>query len=250
MPSRRPDSLAPTRRHLVAGVLTALVAAFGAVAGAEPPPCGYDDRVAPFAEYDQHARTPLDPLYALGADYAPPDLVPLRRAGFDDARLVRAIVIDDLRALRETAAAAGNPLEIQSAYRSYGYQARVFDSWVAQLGRQRALAVSARPGHSEHQLGTAVDVRSAGGPAPWDLDDWATTPAGAWTAANAWRFGFVMSYPRAARDVTCYAYEPWHYRWVGREAARRIHESGLPLRAWLWREGGPLDAGEGASDAP
>src|SRR5690606_6379983 len=119
-------------------------------------------------------------------------LVPLTSAGFQDGRLIRELVVDDLAALRQAAEAAGNPVEIQSAYRSYSYQEQTFAYWVAQDGREAALASSARPGHSEHQLGTALDFRSAGGPAAWDLADWGETEAGAWMLANAWQFGFVL----------------------------------------------------------
>ena len=70
--------------------------------------------------------------------------------------------------------------------------------------------------------------------AAWDLDDWAATPEGAWLAENAWRFGFVMSYPRGKEAVTCYLYEPWHYRYLGRELAARVRASGLAPREYLW----------------
>jgi D-alanyl-D-alanine carboxypeptidase len=93
---------------------------------------------------------------------------------------------------------------------------------------------SARAGHSEHQLGTALDFRSARGPDPWDLEDWGATPEGRWLAENAHRFGFVMSYPAGQESVTCYIYEPWHYRYVGREVAQEVMASGLTLREWLW----------------
>jgi zinc D-Ala-D-Ala carboxypeptidase len=205
------------------------------LASAEPlPECRYDDLPTPHQAYDAWALTLLDPIHQLPPDYEPPDLAPLREAGLASDLKVRALLLDDLRELLEDAARAGHPLEVQSAYRSYAYQARTFDSWVARLGREAALKSSARPGHSEHQLGTALDFRSAGGPAPWDLPDWAKTPAGAWMAANAHRYGFVMSYPEGQDAVTCYIYEPWHYRYVGRERAQAVRESGLSLREWLW----------------
>ena len=66
------------------------------------------------------------------------------------------------------------------------------------------------------------------------FDEDAPGPAGSWLIANSWRYGFVLSYPKDSREVTCYIYEPWHYRYVGRETAALIHESGLTLREWLW----------------
>jgi D-alanyl-D-alanine carboxypeptidase len=129
---------------------------------------------------------------------------------------------------------AGASLKIQSAYRSYDAQAQTFNYWLAVGGRREALGHSARPGHSEHQLGTTIDFASAGGPAPWSGSDWARTDAGAWLMRHAWQYGFVLSYPRHARSETCYAYEPWHYRYLGRTAAAAIHLSRLTPREWLF----------------
>ena len=109
-------------------------------------------------------------------------------------------------------------------------------------GWHEPLKESARAGHSEHQLGTTVDFRGYGGSAPWNYTDWGTTKAGAWLKGNAWKYGFVMSYPKGKTSVTCYQYEPWHYRYVGRTRARTIRSSGLSLRQFLWREQNPTVA--------
>ena len=97
--------------------------------------------------------------------------------------------------------------------------------------------LAARPGHSEHQLGTAVDFTHLSGGTPWSGGDWARTRAGRWMLANAARYGWVLSYPKGATTSTCYRYEPWHWRWVGRTTARAIHESGPVPREGLWRTG-------------
>ena len=95
--------------------------------------------------------------------------------------------------------------------------------------------MSARPGHSEHQLGTAIDFRSADDATPpWQLDDFADTDAGGWLRDHAWEYGFVLSYPRGEAAETCYSYEPWHFRYVGRDIARAVHDSGETLRRYLW----------------
>lgn len=155
-------------------------------------------------------------------------------AGFEEDEPIREIVVEDLAALREAAERAGNPVEVTWGYRSYATQRWVFEYWSDKKGRRATLRTAARPGHSEHQLGTALDFRTKGAA---NVDDtWASEPAGRWMARNAWRFGFVMSYPRGREDVTCYAYEPWHYRYFGRERAAAIHESGLTSREFLWRE--------------
>jgi len=225
-------------RRAAAGLLLALTA----WAAAAAPPCTLDERVTAVDADAYPERIVLDPAWRLPPGYAPSDLVSVSEAGFDGELLVRAVVVDDLRALRAAAEADGVRLAVQSAYRSEAYQETVHRGWVRQLGAERAAEVSARPGHSEHQLGTAVDLRSADGPPAWDLDDWATTPEGAWVAAHAHRYGFVVSYPRDGRQTSCYAYEPWHLRWVGRANAAAATASGLAYRAWLHLHHPPAEA--------
>jgi len=188
------------------------------------------------AKTSQWQTTLLDSALRVSSSYVPP-LVPVARAGFGGGFLVRPEVIDDLATMRRDAAAAGAPLAIVSAYRSYGAQISTFNGWVRQSGYAAALLASARPGHSEHQLGTAIDFTSAGGSAPWAYDDWATTTAGAWMAANAASYGFVLSYPDGATAETCYQYEPWHFRYFGPDIAADMAASGLTTRSYLWGRG-------------
>jgi D-alanyl-D-alanine carboxypeptidase len=65
--------------------------------------------------------------------------------------------------------------------------------------------------------------------------DWDDDPTGAWVEANAWRFGFIQSYPKGEEALTCYAFEPWHYRYLGRTLAARVRASGMTLRGFLWK---------------
>ncbi len=87
----------------------------------------------------------------------------------------------------------------------------------------------ARPGHSEHQLGTTLDITSQG---LTDVDQsWGATPIGQWIATNAYHYGFILSYPQDAQSRTCYDYEPWHLRYVGKDMAAKVIASGLTLQA-------------------
>lgn len=222
------------------------------VVPAEPlPACTYENRPARLVGYDQWQLTVLDTVFALPESYEPPDLVaaagafPEGSSGGGDYR-VRAVMIPDLTALLAAAADAGIELALQSAYRSYAYQAQTHQYWVDLNGREAALATSARPGHSEHQLGTALDFRSLRGPPAWDLDDWALTPEGAWMRDNAWRFGFAMSYPEGSKELTCYSYEPWHYRYLGRELTAELHRLGVTPRELLWAKAAEVGHSGGA----
>lgn len=185
--------------------------------------------------YEDWAISVLDTIFMLPADYHPGDLVDTSAAGLNGGYPVRSLVISDLRALVEAARANGTPIEVVSGFRSHSQQQATFDYWVSVGGYEQALRTSARAGHSEHQLGTTLDFTSAGGGAPWEYGDWAATPAGAWMAANAWRYGFLMSYPAGSFGQTGYDYEPWHYRYVGRDLAAQIVSSGLTTREYLWQ---------------
>ncbi|NBF41058.1 MAG: D-alanyl-D-alanine carboxypeptidase family protein [Spirochaetes bacterium] len=158
----------------------------------------------------------VDKDHALPADAVPDDLVvldryadvlTLNRSGLS----LRAALIPDLLAMVEAARQDGILLPISSTYRSYEYQAGLFERHVENLGEEQAARVSARPGTSQHQLGTALDFGSI-------TLEFADTAAGEWLAAHARDYGFSMSYPDGYEELTGYSYEPWHFRWIGRTA--------------------------------
>lgn len=225
---------------LAAALLLAAIALLGlsgtpaAVRGMGPlPACRYDDILTSPRSYEDWSITLVDTILRVARDYVPPDLVDVSQADIGGKGMVRAIVVDDLRAMAEAAAAADAPIAVESSYRSYEKQQVVFKGWVNYYGYERALEVSARPGHSEHQLGLTIDFRSAGGGDPFS-GHWQESAAGKWMKAHAFEYGWVMSYPRGMIDVTCYDFEPWHFRYVGRDLAASIHGSGLTPREYLW----------------
>lgn len=163
----------------------------------------------------------VDKNHALPADYIPPDLVamteyPQLYLNRNDLRL-RKRIIPDLLAMVEAADQAGARLVLSSTYRSFEYQDGLFQRHVREMGEAEASRVSARPGTSQHQLGTVVDFGSI-------TPEYARHPGGIWLAAEAWRYGFSLSYPEGYEALTGYDYEPWHFRWIGRPAARLEHE--------------------------
>ena len=208
--------------------------AFGPAATTTIPPapaCEIGDEVVATDPNTEWATTVIDTSQRLPDDYVPPDLVEATAAGFESRDQVRAIVIDDLAALRAAAEANGTPVVLVSGFRSFSYQQDLFDRRASQVGTEEAALRTARPGHSEHQLGTAIDVLD---PGVGDLTTaFADSPAGQWVAAHAHEYGFVISYPEGGRDGSCYEYEPWHLRYVGRENAAEIHEAGVTAREWM-----------------
>ena len=237
----------PTVRGAVATVLgsitlaTALLGATlagPAVALAQTAPlpaCRYDDILTAPRGYDDWSSILVDTILRVPATYVPPDLVSVSHAGIGGAGQIRAIVIPDLTAMTAAAKANGTPIAVQSAYRSYATQITTFQHWVTTSGYKAALLYSARAGHSEHQLGLAIDFKSAAGGPPWSGSDWGTSPAGAWMLGHAWQYGFIQSYPKGKVRKTCYDDESWHFRYVGIVEAATIHASGLTLREYLWR---------------
>ena len=179
----------------------------------------------------------VDKERALAPDYVPPDLVPVTGvAQALPSQRLRQLALAALQRLAAEAQAQGHVLSARSGYRSYAEQEATYAYWVSQLGPVEAARVSARAGHSEHQLGTAVDLTSAA--VGYDLlEGFGGTPEGRWLAANGHRFGFTLSYPEGKEAVTGYAYEPWHWRYVGEAMATWLRERGLTLTEWL-REGG------------
>jgi zinc D-Ala-D-Ala carboxypeptidase len=196
------------------------------------PACEYKDQLTRFHKVRDWRKTLLDTTLRLRKSYKPWDLVSVSRAGIAGSGLVRKVIIADLRAMAAAARKAGKPLAVRSAYRSYATQVATFNSWVRRSGYQQALKFSARPGHSEHQLGTTVDFTTAPG-VPLSTS-FGESPPGKWIARHGWKYGFIMSYPKGRKKASCYGYEPWHWRYVGKKMARAIHESGQVPRRYLW----------------
>lgn len=203
------------------------------VALEEPPACEYLDEQSIFADEADWARTIVDTAYALPEAYEPPDLVSASGAGYSAEFRVRSLMIDDLDALRNAIISADVPeVALLAAYRTIDDQEALFALREDELGFADAAKGTARAGHSEHHLGTTVDFRPIGAT---DVDQsFGDTPTGAWLQEHSWEHGFIVSYPEGEEAVTCYKYEPWHYRYVGRELAADIQASGLTLREYLW----------------
>jgi len=206
--------------------------------GTQPPPeCRYDDVLTEYSAVSEWHMTMLDPIFMIPSNYVPSKLVSVSNANIQGSGLVRRAVIDDLAAMAAAARDAGAGLRVVSAYRSFSQQRTLFRREVRNFGEVRGRESVARPGHSEHQLGTTIDFGSAGTSAKaWDYSDWANTKPGSWLMKNGWKYGFLLSYPKHHKAITCYRYEPWHYRYVGREMASDVKDSGLTLREYLWKK--------------
>jgi len=167
---------------------------------------------------DPYLRVLVDKEHSLKEDYEPEDLKELTNGSYRVNRtglFLRKAAATSLEEMAAAAKSEGLTLTASSAYRSFNYQVQVYERNVKEMGQQAADRESARPGHSQHQLGLVVDFGSI-------TDAFARTPEGIWLFANASRFGWSLSYPEGYEDVTGYRWESWHYRYVGRELAEFI----------------------------
>ena len=170
--------------------------------------------------------------YTLSEDYEPDDLVVpnvlFNLDYYDERKLMRSEAAAALEELFAAAEKDGYTFYGVSAYRSYSRQRKIFLNNIVKRGKEHTLKYSAVPGTSEHQSGLAIDVstKSFGFRL---LDDFANTPEGIWLSKNAYRFGFIIRYPIDKVDITGYAYEPWHIRYVGKDLAAYLYANDLTL---------------------
>jgi D-alanyl-D-alanine carboxypeptidase len=195
-------------------------------------------------------RIPSDDLltlvtseYAISADYVPGDLVTLSpylsaqaTLGYDTQ--LRRIAVPSLVHMMAQMQREGLSPRIISGYRSYSAQAFAWQKW---LEREpgRAAIISVPPGHSEHQLGTTLDFGSPELAAIVGDDSvefhtyFYKTSEGEWLDNHAHEYGFTLSYPLEAFEITGFYYEPWHYRYIGIDLATKLKNQGISLTQYL-----------------
>ena len=165
--------------------------------------------------------------HSIPADYVPGDLVWVNLPSTRDTQL-RADAAQHLIQLFNGASAQGLTLYCSSGYRSYATQSALYQWNVEMYGAAGAELVSARPGMSEHQLGLAMDVTSA--TVDFDLiESFGATAEGQFIRDHAHEYGFIVRYPQGKTNITGYAYEPWHLRYLGVPVATTIHNSGKTM---------------------
>ena len=145
-----------------------------------------------------------------------------------DEQSVRPELQEPLSQMFADAKAVGYNLMIGSGFRSSQLQSTYYNNFVRTRGQAYADKVSARPGTSEHQLGLAVDLAYTSQEC-YLHTCFADTGAGKWLAANAHNYGFILRYSKGREDITGYQFEPWHFRYVGRDLALALYQSGLTL---------------------
>lgn len=168
---------------------------------------------------------PLSP-----ATYAPTDLVtpnvPLRHTAGDSEMRLRKEAATGLEELVAAAKLENINLLLASGYRSYQLQVAVYNAAVQKYGQAGADKQSARPGTSENQTGLAADIGAASRKCEVE-QCFGSMAEGQWLAANSYKYGFVLRYPENKEAATGYEYEPWHYRYVGKELATELYKQNM-----------------------
>ncbi len=170
----------------------------------------------------------VNKYYKLDSTYVPKDMVMIE-PDYGYAYEIRKDVYEAFKEMYKAAKKDNISLFIVSPYRSYNKQRNIYNSYVQSDGVNKADTYSARPGFSEHQTGLAMDL------APnvyMDLDTFVDSPSYSWMIDNAYKFGFILRYPKDKEYITGYMYEPWHYRYVGIEAATIIKNENLTFEEY------------------
>lgn len=152
--------------------------------------------------------------YSLPSNFAPNNLVAIN--GYIK---VVDYVKDAFLSLSSDAKAIGLNIYASSGYRSYSNQKYIYENYVSMDGKENADRYSARAGYSEHQTGLAIDVNTI----DMSFDN---TSESVWLRENAYKYGFIIRYPKGKEDITGYMYEPWHIRYVGKELSNKLYKDG------------------------
>lgn len=180
--------------------------------------------------YDPSLFTDTDSLllianksHRLPEGYEPSDLVDVNTLGGHGniAPMMRKKAAEAEAEMTAAAAEDGIYLQFSSAYRSEEYQSELYWGYVASDGQEAADTYSSRPGYSDHQTGLAADFVENGSS---DFTaGFENTESGKWLYEHAWEYGFVIRYPKGKDEITGYTYEPWHYRYIGKDWAAKLH---------------------------
>jgi D-alanyl-D-alanine carboxypeptidase len=165
----------------------------------------------------------------LNESYIPMDLKEIDIRYSNAEKYLRIEAANAFEELSSDATILGYSIIAVSCYRSYNYQQKLYEGYVAEMGLEYADRSSARPGHSEHQTGLAVDVMGSNN----DYDSFDKSIEFMWMKNNAHLYGFILRYPSDSEHITGFKYEPWHYRYVGVDIATYIYKNDITLEEYI-----------------
>jgi len=165
----------------------------------------------------------VNKYYQLDSSYVPDNLVNVSLSYAYSGVKISEHVYSAFKELAKAAKKEGHTIVISSGYRSYETQESIYNKRKDKKGKEYADAYVAHPGHSEHQTGLAIDIADFKNSSV----DFSETASYQWMLDNAYKYGFILRYPKDKENITGYNFESWHYRYVGYEIAKDIHELGI-----------------------
>lgn len=181
--------------------------------------------------YTNTKKTNMDMGYAILVNkynslpnkYAPDDVVEMSDWYAYPGNSIRKDVYDAFKDMSADAKEDGITLVVNSSYRTYEVQKEIYDDYEDSRGKDYADKYAARPDFSEHQTGLSLDIFTPGA----NMTNFEDTEAFTWLNKNCYKYGFILRYPKGKENITGYNYEAWHYRYVGKELAKKVYDSGL-----------------------
>ena len=170
----------------------------------------------------------VNKLNRLQSNYVPHDLEQISLNYATNNKFLRKEAKENFEKLSSDAKKIGYSIIAVSAYRDYDYQENLFNNYVKEKGETYALKCSAKAGHSEHQTGLSVDVMGSNN----DYDQFEKSKEFDWMKNNSYKYGFILRYPKGKEYITGFKYEPWHYRYVGKDIASIIYTEGITLEEY------------------
>ena len=170
----------------------------------------------------------VNKLNRLQSNYVPHDLEQISLNYATNNKFLRKEAKENFEKLSSDAKKIGYSIIAVTAYRDYDYQENLFNNYVKEKGENYALKCSAKAGHSEHQTGLSVDVMGSNN----DYDQFEKSKEFDWMKNNSYKYGFILRYPKGKEYITGFKYEPWHYRYVGKDIASIIYTEGITLEEY------------------
>ena len=173
---------------------------------------------------DKGILTLVNKYNYVSKDYVPKDLITINEIKINKEAYA------SYKEMKEELSKEGLNIRIISAYRSYIYQKALYETYLRYDKKEIVDTYSARPGYSEHHTGLAIDIDNG----IQGFEQFYLTKEFIWMQENAYKYGFILRYPKDKENITGYKYEPWHYRYVGKEIAKYIKKHNISFEEYYY----------------
>ena len=173
-------------------------------------------------EVDDSTSVLINKYRYLPENYIPKNLIEIKEYAKNTLRM-NSVAYEAFIKMAQDIEKEDMHIRIVSAYRSYDYQKNLYNNYLKYDSKDKVDSYSARPGFSEHQTGLAIDIDNR----VVDYNNFHITIEFNWMRDNAYKYGFILRYPQGKEMITGYKYEPWHYRYVGKDIAKYIHDNNI-----------------------